>query len=207
MFAILAAYGVQLAATSITDHAKDLEYFKQLTYVGLLLPSIWLGKQQLVLTELVETRNLKALARFQRESAKSQIYSLQVLLMVIYLTMSVLKIWFASYTMQGTQTSGQLQSVSGVLDIFVFLPSALQSLLLIAQMQSLAQQDLMLKEESEQTDEEKESLIRRQINKQWLERNTMETFMDRSHLMKSTEATDFGRRTVEVCRQPAEEPS
>jgi hypothetical protein len=64
---ILAAYGGQLAAASLMNRTKDLEYFKQLCYVGLLLPSIWLGNQQLYLTDLVSNRKLKELARFKRE--------------------------------------------------------------------------------------------------------------------------------------------
>ena len=64
VFLILGAYGAQLAIASIANRSKDTEYFKQLCYVGLLLPSIWLGNQQLKLTELVESRKLKELAKF-----------------------------------------------------------------------------------------------------------------------------------------------
>ena len=89
-----------------------LDHFRLIVYAGLLLPSIWVGNLHLnVLEHLIQGKPLEPHVG----------YSASVALMVIYLAISVLKIWFLSYTM--TDLHG-LHTFSGCLDVVVFIPSA-----------------------------------------------------------------------------------
>jgi len=106
--------------------STGIEQLKYIAYVGLLLPSIWVGNHHLSLNQRLLSG--KPLKEFKG-------YNASVALMVMYLAISVLKIWFLSYSMFDLST---LHTLNGCLDVVVFIPSAILSAAYVLHVQSLS---------------------------------------------------------------------